>query len=96
VVVFEVLSEGTANTDLIDKNREYRATPSVQRYVILEQTHSAAMVFTRKGVDWMTEIVAGDEALLHLPKIGIAIPLADLYADVELSSSESPDPARGS
>jgi hypothetical protein len=27
VVVFEVLSEGSSETDLIDKNREYRATP---------------------------------------------------------------------
>ncbi len=38
VVVFEVLSEGSAETDLIDKNREYRATPSIQRYVVLQQT----------------------------------------------------------
>lgn len=31
VVVFEVLSDGTANTDLVEKNAEYRATPSIQR-----------------------------------------------------------------
>jgi Uma2 family endonuclease len=36
VVIFEVLSDGTANTDLVEKNAEYRATPSVQRYVILQ------------------------------------------------------------
>src|SRR5271165_6465190 len=43
VIVFEVLSEGTTKTDLIDKNREYRATQSIQRYVILHQTHRAAI-----------------------------------------------------
>jgi Uma2 family endonuclease len=36
VVMFEVLSDSTANTDLVEKNAEYRATPSIQRYVILE------------------------------------------------------------
>ena len=40
VVVFEILSPGTSCTDRIEKNQEYRATPSVQRYVILEQTRS--------------------------------------------------------
>jgi virulence-associated protein VapD len=48
VVVFEVLSEGSSETDLIDKNREYRATPSIQRYVVLQQTHKAAIVFVRR------------------------------------------------
>jgi Uma2 family endonuclease len=88
VIVFEVLSEGTTNTDLIEKNREYRATPSIQRYVILEQSHAAAMAFVRKGEDWIAEIAAGHDARLLLPEIGIAIPLAELYQDVELSGSE--------
>lgn len=51
VVVFEVLSESTSRTDRIEKLREYGATLSIQRYVILEQGAIAAMVFVRKGVD---------------------------------------------
>ena len=88
VVVFEVLSESTANTDLVEKNAEYRATPSVQRYVILEQTHAAAIVFARKGEDWVSEIVTGEGAMLRLAEIGIEIPLAEFYADVTLQSPE--------
>ena len=42
VVVFEVLSSSTASTDRIAKNEECRATPSIQRYVMLEQTRQAA------------------------------------------------------
>ena len=64
VIVFEVLSVGTSKTDLIDKNRDYRATPSIQRYVILQQTHRAAIVFMRRGQDWLSEIVAGDNVSL--------------------------------
>jgi Uma2 family endonuclease len=85
VIVFEILSESTANTDLIEKNAEYRATPAVQRYVILEQTHAAAIVFSRKGEDWVSEIVAGEQAILRLPEVGVEVPLAELYRDVELT-----------
>ncbi len=70
-VVFEILSESTASTDLIEKNAEYRATASIQRYIILEQTHAAAIVFARKGEDWVADIVAGGEAVLRMPEIGI-------------------------
>jgi Uma2 family endonuclease len=82
VVVFEVVSEGTTNTDLIDKNREYRATPSILRYVILQQTRAAAIVFVRHGRDWLSEIVAGPDAILQLPEIDIEPPLAGIYANV--------------
>lgn len=84
VVVFEVLSDGTANDDLVVKNAEYRATPSIQRYVVLQQTHAGAIVFARKGEDWVTELVSGEEAVLRMPEIGIEIPLAELYTDVDL------------
>ncbi len=82
VVVFEVVSEGTSSTDLIDKNREYRATPSIQRYVILQQTRIAAVVFARRGRDWLSEIVAGSDAILQLPEIDIELPMAAIYANV--------------
>jgi Uma2 family endonuclease len=81
VVVFEVLSEGSSEIDLIDKNREYRATPSIQRYVVLRQTHKAAIVFVRREGDWLSEIVSGDDAVLDLPEIGIAVPLREVYAN---------------
>jgi Uma2 family endonuclease len=82
VVVFEVISGGNSDTDLIDKNREYRATPSIRRYVILQQTRAAAIAFVRRGEDWLTEIDAGDGAVLRLPEIGIEVPLPEVYANV--------------
>ena len=84
--------DGTANTDLIDKNREYSATPSIQRYVILQQTHAAAIVFVRAEQDWLSEIAAGDGATLNLPEIGIDVPLAEVYANVVLRADLTNDP----
>lgn len=86
VVVFEVLSDGTANDDLVLKNAEYRATSSIRRYVVLQQTHAGATVFTRKGEDWTAEPLSGPEAVLRMPEIGVDIPLPELYVDVELVS----------
>lgn len=86
VVVFEILSDSSAHTDLVVKNAEYRACPSVLRYVVLEQAQPGALVFSRKGEDWVTETLAGEGALLRLPEIGIEFPLADIYADVPLAA----------
>ena len=84
VIVFEVLSEGTSQTDLIDKNHEYRATPSIQRYVILQQTHQSAIVFVRRTDGWLSEIVSGSNAILDLPEIDVSVPLHEVYANAGL------------
>lgn len=84
VVVFEILSETTANTDLIEKNAEYRATPSIRRYVILEQTHVAALVFAREGAAWVAQVLAGADAVLALPELEIEVPLSEVYVGLAL------------
>ena len=83
VVVFEVLSASTASTDRITKNREYQATPSIQRYVMLEQDRIAATVFARAGEDWVGHVLTGDE-VLRMPEIGVELPLSELYEGVDL------------
>lgn len=83
VVIFEILSPSTATNDFGVKNREYRDTPSVQHYVLLEQGHQAATVFSRMGEKWMGIVVTGDE-ILALPEIGIELPLEELYRGISL------------
>jgi Uma2 family endonuclease len=83
VVVFEVLNESTARTDRFEKLREYGATPSIQRYVMLEQDAIAAVVYVRKGTDLVVETLAADETL-RMPEIGIEVPMAEFYVGVEL------------
>ena len=78
VVVFDIPSPGTAKTDRITKNREYRATPSIQRHVMLEQDEIAATVFERAGADWIGHVLAAD-AVLRMPEIGTEVHLAELY-----------------
>jgi Uma2 family endonuclease len=87
VVVFEVLSASTAATDRIEKNEEYRLTPSIQRYVMLEQARRAATVFARAGDDWVGHVLTRDAALV-MAEIGVELPLAGLYAGIAFATDD--------
>ena len=86
VVVFEVLSESTQRTDWTLKNDEYRATPSVRRYVILDQDAIRATVFAREGDEWLGRILRSGD-LLAMPEISVAMPLEELYVGVTFADA---------
>jgi len=88
VVVFEVLSPSTAGVDRIVKNAEYRATASIQHYVMLEQFRMAATVFSRQGDDWIGRLMAGD-GVLAFPELGIQLPLHEAYENVAIPAEFS-------
>ncbi len=88
VVVFEVLSPSTASIDHFVKNQEYRDTPSIQRYVILEQDFIGATVFARAGDDWVGHVL-GANAVVAMPEIGIEMPLTEFYEGVVFESADS-------
>jgi Uma2 family endonuclease len=83
VVVFEVLSPSPAYTDRFEKLREYSATPSIQRYVMLEQYAIAAVMYVRKGGDLVVETLAADDTL-RMSEIGIEVPMAEFYVGIDL------------
>lgn len=94
VVVLEVLSPSSGRTDRIEKVKEYRAVPSIRRYLIVENTSVGAAMHHRQTADaeWtVTPLVAGET--LMLPEIGIEVPLAEFYEDTGLPETE-PDEGR--
>ena len=90
VVVFEVLSPSTAGSDRIAKAREYQATPSVQRYVMLEQDGVSATIYARSGDTWTHEILIAD-SILSLPEIDVSLPLAELYEGIVFETEQDAD-----
>jgi Uma2 family endonuclease len=94
VVVFEVLSPSTTRNDRLVKAREYQATPSVQRYVMLEQDGVGATVYARMGEAWTHEILVAD-SILSVPEIAVQLPLAELYEGVVFEAPESDEPPEG-
>jgi len=94
VVIFEILSIGTASTDRIVKNAEYRATPSVQRYVMLEQDRVGATVVSRAGDDWVDHILQEHE-MLEMPEIGIVVPLDEVYEGLVFEETSEDEDSAG-
>jgi Uma2 family endonuclease len=92
VIVLEILSEATEHTDLIEKNEEYRATPSIQKYVLLQQTHIAGIVFAREPDGrWVSHVLDGAEAVLDLSEIDVQLPLGEFYAGMDFAGrTETP------
>jgi Uma2 family endonuclease len=84
VVVFEVLSPTSGQTDRIEKVREYAGVPSIRRYVILETRSPGLLVLHRRHPDdaWTAAALTIEETL-GLPEIGIEIPVTELYEDVD-------------
>jgi Uma2 family endonuclease len=83
VVVFEVLSPTSGRIDRIVKVREYAAVPSIRRYVILESTGVGLTLLERSNPEdaWRASTLTKDD-ILHMPEIGIDIPVAEFYEDV--------------
>jgi Uma2 family endonuclease len=88
VVVLEVLSSSTSRTDLIAKNREFEATPSIRRYILLEQDAIADEVYARDSDRWVRSTIIGDGVLV-MPEIDVEMPLAAAYADLELDAQSA-------
>lgn len=94
VVVFEVLSPTSGRTDRIVKLREYRAVPSIRRYVILEHASVGLIVLARTNADqdWTATALTADDTL-RLPEWGTEIPVAEFYEGVALPAA--PDEGTG-
>ncbi len=89
-IVFEVLSPTSGRTDRIEKVREYAAVSSMRRYVILETRSAGLLVLYRHHAEeaWTAAALTMEETL-GLPEIGIEIPVAEFYEDVEFTGSET-------
>jgi Uma2 family endonuclease len=94
VVIFEVLSESTTGIDTVVKNREYAATPSVRRYVLLAQDVMGGTMFERVGEDWIGHVL-GPEGLLAMPEIDVEVPIAEFYEGIDLPPVPTEDERPG-
>jgi Uma2 family endonuclease len=89
VVVFEVLSPSTARTDRVEKMHEYWETPSIQRYVLIEQDAVSAMAFTRGDESWSGRVL-WPGSVVALPEIGIELRLDELYEGLDPATLREP------
>jgi Uma2 family endonuclease len=85
LVIFEVLSDQTADIDRQAKRIEYASLPGMRRYILLEQHSIAATILALSAGNWHeTRITSGG---LPLPELGIELPIGEIYRSVRIDPS---------
>jgi Uma2 family endonuclease len=88
VIIFEVISGDSGRRDRIEKVREYAAIPSIRRYVIVESVSKGLLVLHRRhGSAAFTALALTEDDTLDLPEVGITVPVAELYEDVDFAEA---------
>lgn len=87
-VVFEILSKSTAGFDLGRKGVFYRSIPSLQEYILVEQSRAWVQRWTRQPAPWHVDEYAGLDAVLPITALGCEIPLSELYRGADWNSIE--------
>ncbi len=83
-VLVEVLSPSSRDFDRTTKWDHYKTIESLQHYVIISQDRVRVECFTREGDKWVAASWTSLSDVLPLESIGCEVPLASLYADVEV------------
>jgi Uma2 family endonuclease len=84
-LIIEVLSESTESYDRGKKFHDYRTIPSLQEYVLISSQEYLVDVFRRmeNGL-WLFESYQGDGAIAQFQSIDLEVPLAEIYATLDL------------
>jgi len=84
VLLVEVLSPSSVETDLGDKTVEYLRIPSLVAYIVLSQDEPKAWLHARSQTGLTAPVViTGIEAIVEVAALQLNLPMAEIYADVE-------------
>jgi Uma2 family endonuclease len=82
-VIVEILSPSTERYDRSEKFRSYQTLASLQEYVLVSQSEALAERYVRRSNDsWLLTSFVGLDAELAFETLGVAAPLAEVYAGV--------------
>jgi Uma2 family endonuclease len=83
-LLVEVLSDSTEAYDRGKKFEHYRQIPTCREYLLISQKEPRIEQFIRQANgEWILKEAAGLEAELKLPSLGIVLPLAEVFANIE-------------
>lgn len=89
-IIIEILSPSTESDDRGNKFERYRAIDSFEEYVLVTQGRPKVETFhkTHDGIWIINHAVADLGQSVLLRSVGIELPLAEIYAGVQLESSD--------
>jgi len=86
VLISEVLSPSSVDTDMIEKPVEYGTIPSLEAYVVVSQDMALCWVWERKGETAAFPEkplrIEGRDYAIALKARGIALPLSEIYRNI--------------
>ena len=88
LIIVEVLSPATRSYDRGDKFASYRRLASLREYILIAQEACHVEHYVRTDGGWEFTESEDCQGSLVVPTLGIAIPLAEIYAKVELLEAE--------
>ena len=90
VVVVEVVSESTRRSDEGEKRVNYLLIPSLDTYILFEQTCRQARVIQRTSDGFIESIYTDANSSIPLPAIHAELHFAEIYAGIEFTE-QSPE-----
>ena len=81
-IIVEVFSPDTERIDRTEKFAAYTAIPSLESYVLVDQSRVEVTVFQRAGGKWEQNVFTQREDILRFASIDFEITLARVYEDV--------------
>jgi Uma2 family endonuclease len=83
--IFEVLSPKTESFDRTTKFDQYVTNPELSDYILVSSDELRVEHYRRsENGDWVWRAHTGREATLQLGNFDIAVPLSEIYEDIEL------------
>lgn len=89
VLIVEVLSEGTEETDRSAKLLEYTAKPTLQHYLLVAQDKMLVEVYARNGDKWEWTHFAKPEDVVGLPFLGGLLSLHQVYEGIDFAAKNA-------
>ena len=95
IVVFEVLSPSNNKADHDWRFMAYSSVPSIQQYVVVEQSTIRVAVMNRSE-NWAERVIDAIDSEVVLDAIGVRLPLAEIYRWTGFDPGMSPGATRAS
>jgi Uma2 family endonuclease len=87
VLLAEVLSPSSVETDLGDKAAEYLQIPSLLAYAVFSQDEPKAWVWERTTEHFTPgpRVISGNESAVRIAELKLELPMADIYTGIKIS-----------
>lgn len=91
ILIVEVLSKSTSEYDRGDKFYFYRQIPSLQEYVLIDQSRYVVEVYYKKDKNdlWRISRYEGLDQVISIQSLDIEISMRELYFDIDIEDANS-------